>query len=1152
MACVPRGTGGGPSSFTTEAPASSCASWEDLQSHTAYAAGSWVFLGLLGVILASIRWSWDAERVERLLRGSASFFTMSTAYLIPAVGISLFMCFLHLLRILDAGVSSLLDDIELYACYVHALELLVLWLFSAARSLDEVSELFFGRLLIDCAVVSTVLVRRHASQNGSAFSFSYVSSLRSLILWRLHLRLRKSSLKSHLLEAVFTLAAFIFCIACFVMQVETLVGQQWYVTTDTWSRNETGPSGPAHLRWTMTSSVYFVFTTCTTVGFNDFYPRSLAGQCVMVVVGSSGAFVLLRAALGIAQAVEIGLVGGGVYQTRKRAKHIVVAGGPSFDVLKTFLEELYHDDHSQEAEDLNTVIMLLPGERQTMNALKVYLRQHRHLLHRVWLIHGSALKRDDLDRVSYAGASLGFVLPNISASDREREDLENVMRALSMTTHTKYIRVVTILLQADHRDLMLAAGVARNDIVCLDEIKLGLLGKSCDAQGFIPFVCTLLRCSGEFIMPQLAEPLHWLEHYTLGLENEFYEQKLSPAYEGAPFGDVALNILDLSDGGAYLVGLVEEPLFPSDQTIIRLFPGRYYRVATDTKNRSCNGVFIARDRSSIKQHTPDSQFKWSLGGRVRVVETGAAHPHVPEGEAGAIVVTEWMTPHGKIHLHRTPGKQGWVLDPWKVSEEHDQRVERSMRSAAEHRASVGLLAHADMSAEEVERLVGAKVHGSGQRDSLMAEDEAEQAAEDGDEARQVLLAEHTKIRRQAANEADALANEARLKEEAKKKAVSVRVVRKAEKANEVYEATTGEHISERDKEDDDALWGGPPHPPPPLYGEPVQPPTDLLLRGGHVLFLAIECQTNSTSRAGQRLGLQHFLRALRATDQIVKRPVVVLASRVPLDWPRFAAEGEVYFVVGQPLSATNLHSAAICLAHSVVIHQDGRVMGKDSSTLDSEAVFACRVVDSILSEANHDIRVICDLTVEKNCNLVPLSKHERKKHNAAKVIDDDDDDEERLNEGGGNDLLTAFNMKTRFIVGQLFSSNVVVSMAANMLYNPTLGALVQELVHARVLVAPLPEEWRGHTFRQLFEHVLRRRNLLVVALLRCQDEHVETRAFYDDLEEDDFTAKTTGSSGKVDDESWRRYIYTMPAGNRIVSGNDGMLCILPSCSVALV
>merc|ERR1712093_598016 len=71
----------------------------------------------------------------------------------------------------------------------------------------------------------------------------------------------------------------------------------------------------------------------------------------------------------------------------------------------------------------------------------------------------------------------------------------------------------------------------------------------------------------------------------------------------------------------------------------------------------------------------------------------------------------------------------------------------------------------------------------------------------------------------------------------------------------------------------------------------------------------------------------------------------------------------------------------------------------------------------------------------------------------------------------------------RFVSGQLFASGAAIaSLVANMLYNPSLGSMVRSLLTSRLVIIPVPDEWKGQTFEELWEFMLKKRNLVVMGL----------------------------------------------------------------------
>ena len=75
-----------------------------------------------------------------------------------------------------------------------------------------------------------------------------------------------------------------------------------------------------------------------------------------------------------------------------------------------------------------------------------------------------------------------------------------------------------------------------HQIVCVDEIKLNLLAKSCICPGFSTMVSNLVRSSN---LEASSSMDTWAQEYTLGCGKEIYRAKLSPFFSGKTFSEMA-------------------------------------------------------------------------------------------------------------------------------------------------------------------------------------------------------------------------------------------------------------------------------------------------------------------------------------------------------------------------------------------------------------------------------------------------------------------------------------------------------------------------------------------------------------------------------------------------------------------------------------
>lgn len=1147
-------------------------SWEDFALHFSACLGVFAGLVVSSVLLSSCRSSWNGEFVSRLLRRLVSDVSMSRMYLCIVALIALLVCVLHVVRFqagdiygnaMPLGTARILDAVEAYSCFLHLFEVLVIWLFTTAKSSGGIKGFPVARTIVDSFLLTSIFLRYFSGTQRSHFSFAYVASLRIFGIWnafRSTLSIYWEGVSLQMVHTGIVLLTFVFFTSMLLQQLESLAGKPWPVNSATDSQY------PAQ-RWSMDSSLYYVAMTIATVGYGDLWPRSLLGQMFTIGIAIKGIYLLVKCSFGILDAVYQGVGGGGLYEKNTRNKHVIVAGNPSYQVLVDFVQELFHEDHMQESEDLNLVLLLNPGLESTLQAMKSYLNrvQNRRLQHRVWVLQGSAVKSRDLDRVGYKDATMAWLLPNLYSEDAQREDLDNAMRALAMLRHTKFVRIAVVCLKVEHRPLLTAVGIPRGDILCAGELKVGILGKACQVQGFAAWAAILLKNTKapERLVHDLARP--WMAEFTRGLENELYEVNLSKAYLGAPFGAIALDVVERSEGKAFLVGYIEEAIFPGDTTATYVFPGRSVHIGSN-EDKLCKGIFIAACREDIRQHVEWKNFAWSIVG------AGPADAALKAGLAKQLGAPG--LPNAIPEPLATKGAQGFVREWFTIEDERLSGTEKTMVSAAKVRAAKGVQTHGKVSQFTAARLVGGV-----SADAVASMELASAEGSSGDAAK-ALFNQHLEAQREAEREAEVVEVEGEIRKHERSMAAYARVMNLV--TNEEVDKWRGLDMAPEEKDQDDELWGGAAPPAMKLWGSPKEPPPALLVRGGHALILSLDADDTAEDRGGgsptnnakpvpcrkpgSRHGLMELVGCLHAgIPRHRARPLVVLANEVPYDWPAIVGMGDVYLVLGPPLSGSVLRRGGLQQAHVVVVHQLKPSVTDDPSTVDSEAVLACRLVESLITAAGKDIPVICDIMLERNAFFIPHVLHSRRDRWRIRIAKDtdkekaDEDELPRDRKLHTEDSTLPFYMQTRFAVGQLFVSSVITATAANMMYNPALSSIFQELLSAGYMVLPLDEEWTTGTYADLFRHFMKRRNVLPVGLLRKMSHVPEDEEAEDEDEGVDALGgnKTPGGIAGVGKDKvtvrWNprdcpseRIVIVMPPGDMQVAEHDGVICMMPT------
>ena len=126
--------------------------------------------------------------------------------------------------------------------------------------------------------------------------------------------------------------------------------------------------------------------------------------------------------------------GKGAYILKAGRKHVVLLGGAckkrhyqaELQLLENFLAELLHPDHF--ADDLDVVVMNPAASNEGIRTVVGDSRMKGRCIY----LQGSILIDTDQERCKLRQASMAFVLADVCTTFYEREDMENIVRALAI------------------------------------------------------------------------------------------------------------------------------------------------------------------------------------------------------------------------------------------------------------------------------------------------------------------------------------------------------------------------------------------------------------------------------------------------------------------------------------------------------------------------------------------------------------------------------------------------------------------------------------------------------------------------------------------------------------------------------------------------
>ncbi|GMF11753.1 unnamed protein product [Phytophthora lilii] len=216
-------------------------------------------------------------------------------------------------------------------------------------------------------------------------------------------------------------------------------------------------------------------------------------------------------------------------------------------------------------------------QREVMEFVEQNPRYHK----RVFLVYGSPLRETDLKNAQLDRAMAVFFLPNKYSDDGNKEDAATVLRVLSVSQQKQeHTQLFAMLANSDNRTLLEATGLSKENLVCADEIRLGLMGLSCRCPGLSTVVSNLITSrSGELpnVAPEQAHLVKpWVSEYISGAANEIYSCCLTKHFHGMNFIQATMHIHRQSNGLVLLIAVEAD----GD---IAFNPGRWYRITPSTK-----------------------------------------------------------------------------------------------------------------------------------------------------------------------------------------------------------------------------------------------------------------------------------------------------------------------------------------------------------------------------------------------------------------------------------------------------------------------------------------------------------------------------------------------------------------------------------------
>eukprot|EP00899_Mesostigma_viride_P014268 jgi/Mesvir1/22842/Mv20101-RA.1 len=476
--------------------------------------------------------------------------------------LALLIYVLELYDIGDVGdKSSWSWYLELVLSSLFAVE----WSFRLYLAPSRVRYVYSIRSIVDILTVVPIFATAHGRDDDSVF-VSFLRVLRVLRVLRLNrlVHYTETEVQRLMFFLGYTVASVIFVTAGILEQVERKIRS-----------DESNGFEKMHLH----DAIYLICITISTVGYGDVSPRSNLGRFVIIMMLCVTFTVIPYQMNQLATVLGLTSVYRRLrYRPRSSSRHVLVFGDFGLWMVENFCDEFFHEDHG--FGDMDAVLV---SNNPPAPDLALYMRTCKNA-RKIKYIEGSPMDPKDLDRTGAATARACFFLCNKFCKDDDEEDSRNIMLAMSVWQYisgrrhvSRLPRMLIQLIKPENKHHLLASmrlsrqgqapagsGGARGggwhgpdvfhdqNIVCIDEMKLNLMGQNLRCPGLSTLLTNLVRTCSEAPPPEADEEL-WMYEYAAGASHEVYRTTISPHFTGWLFEEVAEEIY--REHGCLLIGL---------------------------------------------------------------------------------------------------------------------------------------------------------------------------------------------------------------------------------------------------------------------------------------------------------------------------------------------------------------------------------------------------------------------------------------------------------------------------------------------------------------------------------------------------------------------------------------------------------------------
>ncbi len=336
---------------------------------------------------------------------------------------------------------------------------------------------------------------------------------------------------------------------------------------------------------------YLILATISTVGYGDLRPETASGRIFMtffIIVGLTF-FAAIVPRLADITTTYYNRSRYASFERARVPRHVIVCGHITTITAEDFLKDFLHPDRG----DSRTHILFLHKGKPSARLERVLRLNHT----RVQYLDGSVLNSCDLKKAKIKDSLAIFILANKHTFYPTEEDHSNLFRLVSIKNTTVAVPVIVQLLHSfSKKQVNNIEGWNRDrDVaICLNELKLGILSRSCLCPGFSTLIANLFYTADysahQVSISEADDGSTWKSKYIKGSSKEIYSSHFSGYFlkqsfhqaAGTCFTNFSLMLIALEFNGKVYVN-------PS----IDIFPHLCIE-------RSTVGYFIAENQDQVR------------------------------------------------------------------------------------------------------------------------------------------------------------------------------------------------------------------------------------------------------------------------------------------------------------------------------------------------------------------------------------------------------------------------------------------------------------------------------------------------------------------------------------------------------------------------